>query len=290
MPVSTTVHISHCLQHILAVNPSSVLDVGCGFGLWGFLCRMHLDVANGRIQPEMWQTRIDGIEYFEPYIQRHQRALYSSLRIGDVRDLANELEPYDLIIAGDVIEHLDKDDGEVVLDQLYAKARSALMVNIPLGVGWEHPEAYGNPNELHRSVWETEDFAPYPGVYQCFELPCGRYGVFTCLKNASVELRKQGLLFAAHHHEQAGRLELAALYALRLQEVDPADADTAFFRADLLLRMGKNDQAVQALRVLVDGNPACIEGISMLVRVLRVLGRNEEAQQYETRRAGWSVT
>ncbi|MCX5758003.1 MAG: class I SAM-dependent methyltransferase, partial [Candidatus Hydrogenedentes bacterium] len=154
MPVSTSVHISHCIQHIIAINPSSVLDVGCGFGLWGFLCRMQLDVANGRVRPETWQARIDGIEYFEPYIQAHQRALYSSLCIGDIRELADELEPYDLMIAGDVLEHLDKGEGEVVRDRLYAKARMALMVNIPLGAGWEHPEAYGNPQELHRSVWE----------------------------------------------------------------------------------------------------------------------------------------
>ncbi len=270
MPVSTSVHISHCIQHIIAINPSSVLDVGSGFGIWGFLCRMHLDVANGRVQPQTWQVRIDGIEYFEPYIQAHQRALYSSLRIGDIRELAEDLEPYDLIIAGDVIEHLDKAEGEAVLDLLYAKARTALIVNIPLGMGWDHPEAHGNPQELHRSVWEIDDFAPYPSARSVFELPCGRYGVFTCLKSAPVKARVEGLWTAAHRREQIGQIDLACLYALRLHELDPGDADAAFFYADLLLQSKKTDQAVGVLRTLVESNPACPEAVTMLDRLERL--------------------
>ena len=50
MPVSTPVHISHCLGRIIGLNPEPVLDVGCGFGLWGFLCREYLDVWNGWVE------------------------------------------------------------------------------------------------------------------------------------------------------------------------------------------------------------------------------------------------
>ena len=49
MPVSTPVHLSHCLNHIIQLSPQSVLDVGCGFGMWGFLCRTYLDAFCERV-------------------------------------------------------------------------------------------------------------------------------------------------------------------------------------------------------------------------------------------------
>jgi len=281
MPVSTSVHISHCLQYLIAIDPASVLDVGCGFGLWGFLGRMYLDVAKGRVQPETWQTRIDGIECFEPYIQPHQRALYSSIVIGDIRTLVDAIDEYDVIVAGDVIEHLNKDEGEIVLERLYAKARKALIVNIPLGAGWEHPEANDNPQELHRSVWEVGDLAAYPAVQQVFELPCGKYGAFVCLKDVSAPAQADGLWAAVQRHEQAGELEEAAACVSRLHELDPSDAEAAFYCADLSIRRGRTEQAVAVLKRLVEKNPAYSEGGTMLVRILRALGRHDEARQYE---------
>lgn len=277
MPVSTTGHISHCLQYILRINPTSVLDVGCGFGLWGFLCRMHLDVANERVSPENWRIRIDGIEYFEPYIQAHQRALYSSIRIGDIRNLADSLDSYDLIIAGDVIEHLEHEDAEIVLDRLYAKARKAFLVCIPLGQGWEHPACHGNPQELHRSVWRIEDFDPYPYEGQVFTLPCGEYGVFCCNKGMVPEARRMGLLTAAQRREAEGRLPLAAMYASRLQELDPRNASSAFLFSDLLFREGKTEQAIGVLRALTLANPECVDGALMLRRALDAFGKRADA-------------
>ena len=95
MPVSTPVHLSHCLNHIIQLSPQSVLDVGCGFGMWGFLCRTYLDAFCERVYKKDWRVRIDGIEYFEPYILEHQRARYDSIQIGDIRDLIANIEPYE---------------------------------------------------------------------------------------------------------------------------------------------------------------------------------------------------
>jgi hypothetical protein len=54
-----------------------------------------------------WAKRIDDIEHFEPYIMDHQRYLYDSIQIGDIRDLAPHVDEYDHIVTGDVIEHMD---------------------------------------------------------------------------------------------------------------------------------------------------------------------------------------
>jgi len=283
MPVSTSVHISHCLTYIIGLKPQSVLDVGCGFGLWGFLCRMYLDVYEGRVQPAEWNTCIDGLELFEPYIQDHHRSLYSSIRIGDVRDAAAGLDAYELIIAGDIIEHLEKDEADEVLDHLYSRATRALLVNIPLGHGWDHPEQYGNPGELHRSQWEVQDFLRFPSVHKEFELPCGRYGSFFCPKDCDPGARLNGLVAAAKRFDQQGRADKALNYVLMGLELDPGHRETCFYAADLFLRAGNNKAAVETLERGIQEDPSFHEAYVMLAKLLAILGRSQEAAQWVQR-------
>ncbi|MCC6487771.1 MAG: tetratricopeptide repeat protein [Candidatus Hydrogenedentes bacterium] len=277
MPVSTSVHISHCLQYIISLNPRSVLDVGCGFGLWGFLCREYLDVMEERVQPKDWKIRIDGLELFEPYIQAHQRALYSSIQIGDIRKLAPGIGNYELIIAGDVIEHLDKHEGEAIIEQLYEKATRALLVNIPLGEGWEHPERHGNPGELHRSQWVPEDFLPYPNIFQKFSLPAGDYGSFFCPKDCTVEQRVDGLLSAAEHKRGLGDIESALRHLRQASELAPADHSIILYLTDTLLNAGKHDEGAVMLQKFLERDPAFHYGYLVLAKMLRALRRNDEA-------------
>jgi len=279
MPVSTTVHISHCLSRIVPLAPQSILDVGCGFGLWGFLCREYLDVINERVQPDTWLTRIDGIELFEPYILSHQRSLYTSIRIADIRDAAQDVDEYDLIITGDVIEHLDKADGETVLAQLYGKAKKAMLVNIPIGDGWDHPERHGNPGELHRSQWQVEDFLAYPHEHTAFSLPCGQYGVFYCPKNVDPAQRAAALLAAADHSFQSGDLLRAESLARESHALSPANPDAAIFLADVLIRTRKIAEAAAALEKTVAINPGFHYGHLALARVLVALSRRSAADE-----------
>ncbi len=279
MPVSTSVHITHCLRYIITMRPRSILDIGCGFGMWGFLSRMYLDVAEERVQPEDWKIHIDGLELFEPYIQTHQRALYTNILIGDVRELAPKVGNYELIIAGDVIEHLDKDDGEEVIAQLYDKATRALFVNIPLGEGWEHPERHGNPGELHRSQWYIEDFHAYPNIPETFTLPAGGYGSFYCPKDCNVDDRVAGLLATADVRKQQGRTDRALKYAWKAHELSPTNQDTILFLVDTLLGSRQLDQAIELLRQCIGRDPAFHYGYMALARILNASQQRTEAQR-----------
>ncbi len=279
MPVSTSVHITHCLRYIITLRPRSILDIGCGFGMWGFLSRMYLDVAEERVQPSDWKLRIDGLELFEPYILSHQRSLYSNIIIGDVRELAPKVGNYDLIIAGDVIEHLDKDDGEEVIAQLYDKATRALFVNIPLGDGWEHPERHGNPGELHRSQWYVEDFLPYPNVTETFTLPNGAYGSFFCPKECPADSRVTGLLMAADRRKQEGRLDRALKYAWQAHTIDPANQDAILFLVDTLLGNRDMSAAIDLLRKSIERQPAFHYAYIALARILKANQQPGEAQR-----------
>lgn len=261
------------------MRPRSILDIGCGFGMWGFLSRMYLDVAEERVQPADWKLRVDGLELFEPYIQTHQRALYSNIFIGDVRELAPKVENYELIIAGDVIEHLDKDDGETVIEQLYDKATRALLVNIPLGEGWEHPERHGNPGELHRSQWYIEDFHPYPNIAETFTLPAGAYGSFFCPKDCPTDERVLGLLSLADRRKNEGRIERALKYARKARSLDPAHQETVLFLVDTLLGNRQTNEAIDLLRAAITQSPGFHYAYIALARILRATNNTPEAQR-----------
>lgn len=280
MPVSTSVHISHCLQIIINTRPRSVLDVGCGFGLWGFLCREYLDVGIGHVWPEQWEVRIDGIELFEPYIQDHQRSLYSSIQIGDIRELAPDVDKYDLIITGDVIEHLEKHEGEEVLDILYEKAEKVLLVNIPIGPGWEHPEQYGNPGELHRSQWEVDDLVAYPNNHQSMRINHLEYGVFYCPKDSPLDMRVSGLLASAEHRANAGRTGGAIRSLNRCLELQPDCTQAILLLVDLLLQSNDRLGAIHVLERGIQVAPEFHYGYFALAKLMHAMKRLPEAAEY----------
>jgi predicted TPR repeat methyltransferase len=272
MPVSSSVQISDCLEHIIGLNPASVLDIGCGFGLWGFLCREYLDVWNLRVQPEEWAVRIEGVELWEPYLQPHQRYLYNKIHVGDVREVLPSLGEYELVIAGDVIEHLDKADAEHVVEQLYAKATRALMINIPLTGNWEHGICHGNPGELHRSQWVRDDFAPYPHVFKEYKLPCGEYGSFYCPKDCPPSIRATGLFHVAQKRDDRGDLSGAARALRQALAIAPTDEQGALALVDVLLRSNDPAGAVASLQQTLGAHPAFHYGRLTLARLLLAQG------------------
>lgn len=175
MPSSTWVHLSDVLTSILTVQPTSVLDVGVGFGKWGYLCREYLDIGKRRLKPTDWKTTIDGIEPFEEYLQPHQNWLYDDLFVGTVQEwieankASEKVQQYDLVIFGDILEHLPRHVALSVLEffQAYV-ARKLIVVGIPLGPNWKQGEVCGNELETHVSAWEVDDLKLFGMCYQVY--------------------------------------------------------------------------------------------------------------------------
>ena len=281
MPVSIQFQITPCVSKIIGVKPQSVLDVGCGYGKWGYLCREYLDAFYGRFRPEDWSVRIDGVEYFEPYIQAHQRALYSNIMIGDIRDVVDDLDRYDLIIAGDVIEHMEKEEAEAIVEKLYALANKMLIVNIPLGEGWDHPEQYGNPAELHRSEWYKEDFQGYALEYDDFTLPHGlNYGAFFCPKDLPAEHQLVGFLTAADFYSKRGDMGAASRYSKRAIKADPTAKEAMCLMVDIQVKQGDMGGAAQTLRDHIAAVPTSALARLYLAKLLDAHGKREEALGY----------
>jgi len=155
---STEQVITKTIQHIMKLKPKTVLDIGVGFGKWGFLCREYLECWQGRVYPKDWELRIDGIEAWEPFTELPWiKTVYSNLYVGDAVELINTLPDYDLIIANDVIEHVEKVSGLKLLNAIVTKSKNAI-VNVPTGKGWMNNKVVDdNPHDKHKAVWGIDE-------------------------------------------------------------------------------------------------------------------------------------
>ena len=143
---------------MMKIDPSSILDVGAGFGRWGMLAREFCEIWRGRFFPEEWIVKVDGVEAFEKNVLEYHRHFYNEIFVADAAEfLTPERCKYDLIILGDVLEHLERPVAQQLLERCIAGARY-VMLNIPLGTHYEQGEMYGNVYERHRSVWHMGDF------------------------------------------------------------------------------------------------------------------------------------
>jgi hypothetical protein len=170
MPLSIWQGLEDGLALIVGRQPAAVLDAGIGFGLWGHLLRQYLDVWSGRIQRSQWTTRIDGIEIDPSRVQPHSHHLYTHVYTGDIREqvpLRAREARYDIILFGDVIEHLPKTDGIELLHAAGLLATDLVVVRIPLGDGWRVEGR--EPPDHHRSRWYREDFDRFPSMLREYE-------------------------------------------------------------------------------------------------------------------------
>ena len=131
-----------------------VLDVGAGCGTWR------------QLLPEY--RRMDAIEIFKPSFFRLEG--YREKFLADIRRF--EYERYDLIIFGDVIEHLSVEDAQRVLS--YAEPRCTDMI---VAVPFLYPQEPIGGNEAERHLQDDltpEVFAArYPQLDVLHDTGCG---------------------------------------------------------------------------------------------------------------------
>lgn len=122
------------IEYIMSLEPESILDVGACDGKWAQLLR-----AAG------YAGRLDACEAFKPNAAKILE-LYNDVFVGDIRRYEYGIG-YDVIIFGDVIEHMDAEAAKDVLR--YAADRAQL--DVIVGVPFLYPQGaiYGNPYERH---------------------------------------------------------------------------------------------------------------------------------------------
>ena len=172
MPSSAPGAIPAILGLIWNLAPQSVLDVGAGSGKYGALFRDYLEP---RLNPDEDRltskrfARIDAVEGFSAYIGPLHEVVYDTIYPDLIEDFVQKRNglQYDLVYAGDVIEHLDKDVAkETVIPGLLRISRMGVLISVPWHFG-EQAALYGNELERHRSEWSKADFralAPHSHV------------------------------------------------------------------------------------------------------------------------------
>lgn len=177
MPTSHHSYISRVIEEVRKQKPTSILDIGVGFGKWGHLFREYLDVMKGRVFKKDWQLKLEGVEIFKPYIMGHQKYIYDKIHIGDIVDIIDNLGSYDLIFGSDFLEHLPKEKGLELLPKLRAHTDKLILV-VPTGTAWlnSQGEMYGNKFEAHVSAWEKSELsADYCQMFDCNNKKIGLY-------------------------------------------------------------------------------------------------------------------
>jgi hypothetical protein len=161
-PYDDTVFVLDFLGKLIWEQEAIILDVGAGFGRWGFLLRCHLGFGKSLTAQRPQRLRVDAIEAFEGNASPIYECVYDQTYLGDASEILSGLGQYDVIICSHVIEHFEKAQGIKFLDEMVKHANKAVIVGLPFG---ECPqEEYdGNIFEVHRSTWVPGDFDKYHG-------------------------------------------------------------------------------------------------------------------------------
>lgn len=136
-------------QEILS-SCQTLLDVGCG--------------SNSQIRAfskKMIYTM--GIDGYIPSIEKSREAgIHSDYTVLNILEIADRFEAnsFDCVLASDVIEHLEKNDGLKLMRDMERIARKKVIIFTPNG--FLPQGAYeGNEYQIHRSGWEIDEMQRY---------------------------------------------------------------------------------------------------------------------------------
>lgn len=152
MPMSYAEGKDWSLARFERVKPETVCDIGPGEGTYAKLFR---PVHHG-----IWWT---AVEIHKPYIAKYKLKNtktrtdgYDEIHVEDVRDSEDHLFHRDLVIAGDVLEHMPREDAVTLLQRIAAAGAWNILVSLPI-VTIEQGAVNGNPAEEHVHHWAADD-------------------------------------------------------------------------------------------------------------------------------------
>jgi len=128
----------------------SLLDVGCG--------------SNSPIRPFSKKIpRVVGVDNFQPSIDKSRAAgIHGEYRRMNVLEMDKDFPPrsFDVVMALDLIEHLEKKDGLRLLASMERIARRKVVIFTPNGFQ-EQFEFDGNLSQVHKSGWDIDEMRSY---------------------------------------------------------------------------------------------------------------------------------
>jgi cyclopropane fatty-acyl-phospholipid synthase-like methyltransferase len=145
------------LNKIKEASVHSILDIGAGSGTYA-----------DYLKENNYNCYIDAVEIWQPYIDKFNLASkYKNVYKVDVRDHRDFT--YDLVIFGDILEHMSKEDALEVWEAVSLKADHAVIA-IPI-IHYVQPALNDNPYEEHvKEDWSVQEvLESFPFIEDHFE-------------------------------------------------------------------------------------------------------------------------
>jgi SAM-dependent methyltransferase len=205
----------------IPVHCRSLLDVGCGRGIIGALCRIYRGV-----------DRLVGVDGFEPYLEFCQESgLYDRTVLRNLNDMPLPFgtQEFEVVTCIEVVEHLERSAGQKLLGEL-ERIGSQVIVTTP-NVRFQQGEYDGNVFQRHLSGWSSADFRARG--YKVYGM--GDLNVGYSLKNVTEKVIGRaagGAVFS--------RIKKSARYIS--QAFGPLTRDVPRLSTSLLCVLGERDQ------------------------------------------------
>ena len=127
-----------------------VLEIACGIGIWGHLLRASIDLSGA-------DCYLVGCDGFKPYLQKSRKHTpYDDVVLCDVRKLPFKTQASDFTLAFEIIEHLSKQEGFILLANLQEITSNKMLVSTPYGY-YVQGAINNNSFERHMSAWYKHD-------------------------------------------------------------------------------------------------------------------------------------
>jgi SAM-dependent methyltransferase len=128
-------------------NIESILDIGCGYG-------QPMNEINKR--KKIFSV---GIDKFIPTIKScKNKGIHNIYMLNDINFLPFRQKSFDVIFCLDVIEHLSKKNGLILIKELNKIARKQVIISTPVGFLYLLRGHKENPNDIHYSGWIPAEF------------------------------------------------------------------------------------------------------------------------------------
>jgi SAM-dependent methyltransferase len=141
-------------EQIVELAPRRILDVGPGVGT-------YVDLLRPLLPDSHWT----GLEIHRPYVERFELTdRYDDVSVGDVRSFDWRAQgDWDLVIFGDVLEHLDVPDARLAWCRAL-RASGHVLASLPI-VDYPQGECEGNVHECHRASYHHDLVtSAFPGI------------------------------------------------------------------------------------------------------------------------------
>lgn len=152
MPTSIAEGKDWSLRLFEKIRPDTVTDIGPGEGTYA---RLFRPAHHG-----VWWT---AVELWKPYIRKYglkntakRKDMYDEVHNLDARVAPDHLYHRDLVIFGDILEHVERDEAVTLLQRTEAAGAWNILISVPI-VESIQGEVDGNPHEAHLHQWDADD-------------------------------------------------------------------------------------------------------------------------------------